>query len=349
MKRRLLIMITLLLPASLSGCRGLGEKSSSLSAVYLIAAIASALLLVCCLLLKSKSGWLVLLFSSVLTVNVGYFCLSVSGTLESALAANRLAYLGSVLLPLSMMMIILRVCRMKYPRWLPATLISVAAAVFIVAASPGILDIYYKEVYLDTSGGFTVLRKVYGDWHFIYHIYLFGYFGATVSLTVRSLLKKKLTAFSHSVMLAAAVFINIGIWLIEQLVETNFEILSLSYIISELFLLGLHSLISENDRLRALAAQPEEDTEKSIAPTEEHPETLTSEQAETFISGISSLTPTERHIFDLYIEHKTTKEIMEQLNIKENTLKFHNKNIYGKLGVSSRKQLIATYSDLNRE
>jgi DNA-binding CsgD family transcriptional regulator len=40
---------------------------------------------------------------------------------------------------------------------------------------------------------------------------------------------------------------------------------------------------------------------------------------------------------------------MEQLNIKENTLKFHNKNIYGKLGVSSRKQLIATYSDLNRE
>lgn len=120
-------------------------------------------------------------------------------------------------------------------------------------------------------------------------------------------------------------------------------------IISELFLLGLHSLISENDRLRALASQPEEDTEKPIAPKESHPETLTSEQAETFISGISSLTPTERHIFDLYIEHKTTKEIMEQLNIKENTLKFHNKNIYGKLGVSSRKQLIATYSDLNRE
>lgn len=31
---------------------------------------------------------------------------------------------------------------------------------------------------------------------------------------------------------------------------------------------------------------------------------------------------------------------MSELNITENTLKYHNKNIYSKLGVSSRKQLI---------
>ena len=30
-------------------------------------------------------------------------------------------------------------------------------------------------------------------------------------------------------------------------------------------------------------------------------------------------------------------------NTKENTLKFHNKNIYGKLSVSSRKQLFEIY------
>ncbi|MBO5195991.1 MAG: helix-turn-helix transcriptional regulator, partial [Clostridia bacterium] len=59
-----------------------------------------------------------------------------------------------------------------------------------------------------------------------------------------------------------------------------------------------------------------------------------------FIIGHSQLTPTERLIFDRYIMGKTTKEIMADLNIKENTLKFHNKNIYCKLGVSSRKQLI---------
>ena len=46
---------------------------------------------------------------------------------------------------------------------------------------------------------------------------------------------------------------------------------------------------------------------------------------------------------DLVINGRSTKEIMSELNIKENTLKFHNKNLYGKLGVSSRKQLVEIY------
>ena len=34
-----------------------------------------------------------------------------------------------------------------------------------------------------------------------------------------------------------------------------------------------------------------------------------------------------------------SREIVEQLDIKDSTLRFHNKNIYEKLGVSSLKQL----------
>lgn len=52
------------------------------------------------------------------------------------------------------------------------------------------------------------------------------------------------------------------------------------------------------------------------------------------------MTPTERTIYEAYIACKTTKEVMSMLDIKENTLKFHNKNLYSKLGVSSRKQLL---------
>ena len=59
-----------------------------------------------------------------------------------------------------------------------------------------------------------------------------------------------------------------------------------------------------------------------------------------FLKGIHQLTPTERKVFDLYLDGKNAKEILTILNITENTLKFHNKNIYNKLGVSSRKQLL---------
>lgn len=59
-----------------------------------------------------------------------------------------------------------------------------------------------------------------------------------------------------------------------------------------------------------------------------------------FLKGIHQLTPTERKVFDLYLDGKNAKEILTILSITENTLKFHNKNIYNKLGVSSRKQLL---------
>ena len=58
------------------------------------------------------------------------------------------------------------------------------------------------------------------------------------------------------------------------------------------------------------------------------------------IENIPRLTPTEKRIYNLYCAGKTTTEVMEELGIKETTLKFHNSNIYGKLGVKSKKQLL---------
>ncbi len=59
-----------------------------------------------------------------------------------------------------------------------------------------------------------------------------------------------------------------------------------------------------------------------------------------FMQCLRTLTPKERAIFDLYMEGKSAKEIQEIAEINLNTLKYHNKNIYSKLGVTSRKQLL---------
>ena len=59
-----------------------------------------------------------------------------------------------------------------------------------------------------------------------------------------------------------------------------------------------------------------------------------------FLEGINILTPTERKIFDYYLSGKSVKEIIEIAGIKESTIRFHNQNIYSKLGVNSLKQLL---------
>ncbi|MCI1305228.1 MAG: LuxR C-terminal-related transcriptional regulator [Lachnospiraceae bacterium] len=68
-----------------------------------------------------------------------------------------------------------------------------------------------------------------------------------------------------------------------------------------------------------------------------------------FLSGLKTLTKTETKIFRLYLSGKGTKEIMEEENIKESTLRYHNRNIYSKLGINSMKQLLRYAAIMNGE
>ncbi|MBE6582031.1 MAG: hypothetical protein E7648_02045 [Ruminococcaceae bacterium] len=334
---------------NLTGCSSVGGKNASFSVVYGACALLSLLLLIGSIFaVRKKRFWVIMLFSSVLVVNIGYTFLSLSRSLDAALWANRISYLGSVFLPLSMLMIILDVTNTKYRKLLPRILISISVIIFLIAASPGILPIYYKEVSFETVDGASRLVKVYGVLHPLYLIYLISYFIATVTVIIRASVKKTVESIVHSVILGCAVFVNIGVWFIEQISDMDFEMLSVSYIISELFLLGIRLVINENQRLREIVKRVEgardySESDRSAEKMLEKPVRdfqIAPERVETFIMGLKSLTLTEKAICDAHIARVTTKEIMANMNIKESTLKYHNRNIYGKLGVTTRKELL---------
>lgn len=358
MTKKSFLWISGLLCLLLSGCESIGAKSSNLSIIYAATSIISfILILIYCNLPQKRNNWFILLFSCVFIVNAGYFTLSISTHLSEALLANRIAYFGSVFLPLSMFLSILDVLSIRYSKWLTFLLVLLSTIVFFIAASPGYSTIYYQEVSLRSIDGMSVLDKVYGPWHSIYLYYLLSYFAAMVCCIWYVSNKKKRISPLHAIVLAIAVFINIGVWFIEQMVSIEFEFLAVSYIISELFLLSLHFILKENDYLRLnlhqyhqpTAIETLQYTNPVMNQQESSIETFNKEQIDIFHNGLNDLTKTEYSIFQLYLEHKSTNEILDILNIKLNTLKFHNKNIYQKLGVASRRQLIQIYEYISNE
>ena len=338
MRRTLASLSPLVFGLLLTGCGAIGEKAASMSVIYGAAAVLSLLLLVgYCVFVKKRDIWYLLLFASILVVNIGYVTLAVSRDLGTALLANRVAYLGSVFLPLSMWMIIINATHIRYRKWIPGVLLGVAAVMFLIAASPGYLPIYYKEVSFAVVDGVGSLVKVYGPLHSLYLVYLLGYFAAMIATIVHATVKDKIDSLAYAVIIAIAVFVNLGVWMIEQLVYIEFEFLSVSYIISECFLLGLHFLMAEAEKHKNPLPAPAEPAVETPA----DPELL-----DLFRSGLSQLTPKEKALYDCYIAGMTTDVIMEKLAIKENTLKFHSKNLYSKLGVRSRKQLMERQKQL---
>lgn len=361
-KKLLLIPSLTFLTVLMSGFTSTSEKAMSVAVVYGVTAVLS----VCVFLIyifgvKKKNPWFILLFSSVLVVNIGYFSLAISKTLDEALLANRISYLGSVFLPMSILMIIFEVTKTKYGKFLTGTLIGAGILVFLITASPGYLDIYYKEVSLITVNGVSMLNKVYGPLHIIYLFYLLIYFSAMITLIIIKTVKKKIDSTVQAAVLLFSVFINIMVWLLEQFVKIDFEILSVSYVVTEVFLLFLCFIIQESEKQRVVQVssadkQNEEQTaetegiktdfftegindEKVCYDEEKEISYFDTEEYKVFLYGLGLLTNTERKIYELYVEGKNTKEVLSILDITENTLKYHNKNIYGKLGVASRKQL----------
>lgn len=70
---------------------------------------------------------------------------------------------------------------------------------------------------------------------------------------------------------------------------------------------------------------------------------------ENFKKGLDMLTGKEREVFNYYMQGKGVKEIMAALGVQESTVRFHNKNIYSKLGIHSLKQLLRYAAILKQE
>ncbi len=189
---------------------------------------------------KKRDIWLLVVFVAVSVCNLGYFMISVSPNLGSALNSNRLAYLGSVFLPFALLMMVLRFCGMERPKVLLISLVTVGIVMLGITTSPGILPVYYSSVDITFADGATQLIREYGPLHALYYVYLIGYMISMVGIALYAVAKKKIRSRSHTVLLLCAVLCNIVIWLIEQFLPRGFEWLSVSYILTECLILAVY-------------------------------------------------------------------------------------------------------------
>ena len=63
------------------------------------------------------------------------------------------------------------------------------------------------------------------------------------------------------------------------------------------------------------------------------------------LSGVASLTPSERRVAELAAEGPTNREIAQTLYVTQRTVEVHLTSIYRKLAISSRSQLAAALAE----
>lgn len=307
----------------------------------IMVAIAIILLIGYCALVHKKEPWLLLLYICVAIVNSGYFLLSISKTLEFAIFANNLAYFGSVFLTVSMLLTIVRLCGFTVGRKLVAALIGMALLMFALVATSGFLPWYYKEISLTFVDGAAKLEKEYGVLHPVYMIYLLGYFAAMIACIIRSTRKRMIASQKHAALIAIIVFGNIAVWFVEKFIPWDFEFLSVSYLFSEIVLLGLYWMMQDYVKSNLIPQSAQEAPRTTPVDITAMPMEEKIRKILSFLKTGERLATREREILEGILENKKRKEIADELCLSENTIKTYTRALYGKLGVSSREELYA--------
>ena len=319
-------------------------STGNMTMVYGAVAVLSVLLLIGYLLIeKKKERNFIFLISCVAIVNTGYFLLVAAKSLPMAMFANGMSYFGAAYSVLAMLLIISEVCQMKKRMWLRGVFIGVSTAAFLLAASGDWLGLYYTSVDITSVGGMTKLVKEYGPLHILYTVYLLSYVLIMVGVIWYASRKKRLTSFKYTLLLLVAVLLNIGVWAVEQGLNEDFELLSVSYIVTEVMLLLLHSMLRDYGLVQPGGAlisvqmltqlNSRQITPGALPPGMEN-------MFSSFVEKVRTLSSAERRILNYYIEGHDTADIPELAYISIHTVKKHNRSIYQKLDVASRDELM---------
>ena len=244
---------------------------------------------------------------------------------------------------LAMLLIIGDVCQMKDRKWVKGLFVGISTAAFLLAASGDWLGLYYHSVDIVIIAGSTKLLKEYGPLHILYTVYLLSYVLIMVAVIFYAAKKQRLTSFKYTIFLLVAVLLNIAVWALEQGFNEDFEFLSVSYIVTEVLLLLLYSMLRDYGIVQPGGQVISVQMLAELNTHEVNPGALPpgmEDMFRGFVDKVKTLSTAERRILKYYIDGHDTADIPELAFISIHTVKKHNRSIYQKLEVASRDELM---------
>ena len=319
-------------------------KIGTLSMVYGVVAHLSVLILLCYFVFdhKKKKRFLAL-FSCVAVSNCGFFLLSICKSILVAKIANAMSYYGGAFSILVMLRIICEVCQMRKRKWLNWGLFAITLAVATLAAGGDWLGLYYRSVSLNIINGTTHLVKEYGPLHSLYALYLAGYVVLMLLCIAYAAKTKRLSSPKYTLFLLVTVLLNVGVWLVEQAIDEEFEFLSVSYMITEILLLLIYNMLCDYGIIRPETGVLSVQMLTQLNTRQVDPAALPpgmEDMFRSFSEKAKTLSSAERRILNYYIDGHDIAEIPDLAFISIHTVKKHNRSIYQKLEIASRDELM---------
>lgn len=208
--------------------------------------------LLSCFYRRPLNSYFTAFFFSIVLADFGHLFLALSTTIEGAVVANKVCYLGSCFLPLFLFLLICRLCSFKIANWVKLLLFMYSTLVFVLSCTVGFSDIFYESVRYVMLNGFGSYMPTYGPAHILWDLLLYSYVIADIVVIIVAAKKKRNASYKTLIAIAALSVVSIGAFVVARYMENDTLIMPLVYLIDEFVLLYICALVKMHDVMNSV-------------------------------------------------------------------------------------------------
>ena len=172
------------------------------------------------------------LFAIMLAINCfGRYVLSRAQTLDTALWANRIIYIGTPFATFFATLVIARLCKLKIARWFKNLMAVFSGIVLVSAMTMGYNDWYYKEVRLVRENGYSYLDKVYGPLHMLFPAMMIMYGVIMIAFSILAIKKRREISIRTVISISTVCVSVISFYMVDRLTDFDVELVSVGYLV----------------------------------------------------------------------------------------------------------------------
>ena len=184
-----------------------------------------------------------LIFAFIPLVNLAYALMAHARTLDAALTAAKLTYVGGCFLSLFITQSIFGLCHINLKRWMSAGLMMMCLTSYAFVLSMGNAPYFYKTVGFEIDKGVGRLVKTYGFAHTLTLVVIFSLVIISFTAMVYSLIKKKDVSNKTIVLLMLPATVSFVSYFANRFTPEGIDAMPLSYVFAQaVYLIIVHRL-----------------------------------------------------------------------------------------------------------
>ncbi len=192
---------------------------------------------------KKVNYFFMLLLLTMAISNGGYLALGLADSVETAVLANKVAYLGGCFASPIMTLLICSICNYNVNKWARLAIYGYCFIVYSMILTVDYNQLYYTEYHIEQFGDSTILVNEYGPGHGLFYLVLYGAIIIQFILLIHCMIKKRSVSRKNLRALIILNIVTVMFFFVGRIISPDFEAAPLLYAFDSIVLLSIHRRI----------------------------------------------------------------------------------------------------------